>query len=120
MADSKQPPAPPPPPRSPAPAPFAQDPAQLSRLEQNTINAGAQVARKILAEVKPALDQLDVIFNAVGGVKESVTQEKLDNSPMLSGLTIQELNDSFYALTVAVLGPIKTSYNQLTELASRA
>jgi len=63
---------------------------------------------------------LQVIYDGTGGVKTTVTQDKLNETPGLSGLTKQQLDDGMYALTSGVKGAIDTAYTQLAQIAARA
>ena len=39
----------------------------MTNLELNTVSIALQTARKILSEIKPVLDQLNVIYDSDGG-----------------------------------------------------
>ena len=92
----------------------------LTTLEQNTISIGCKQAKLLIEQVKPILDGLNAIFDADGGVKSTVTQQNLDAAAFLSGLTVQQLNDGFYALTTTIKGDLNTAITQLAQLAARA
>lgn len=91
----------------------------LSVLEQTTINRAIALARKVVEEVYPALKELNVSYNASGGVSSTITQTELDANPDLSGLTKAQLDDALYALTSGILGAIDTGYSQLVQLGTR-
>ncbi len=92
----------------------------LTTLEQNTINRGCAQAKILLEQVKPLLDEMNAIFDSQGGVKSTVTQQNLDATPSLSGLTTTQLNDGFFVLTATVKGALGDGLTQLAQLAARA
>lgn len=92
----------------------------LSTLELNTIRRGAQMARLVIDQLKPVIDELNVIYDADDGVKEIVDQEALDTEPSLSGLTKAQLDDGMYALTATLKTTIGNAYTQLVHLAARS
>lgn len=91
----------------------------LSQLEQDTIDKGIQAAKRFVAELKPILDQLNVIYDGANGVKTTVAQPGLNEVAALSGLTKAQLDDGFYALTATLKGAIDSTYTQLMQLAAR-
>ena len=58
----------------------------LSVLESQVINNGIIAANRLLNEVKPVVDQIDIIYNASGGASSTITQDNLNLSANLSGL----------------------------------
>lgn len=89
-------------------------------LELDTVSRGMLAAKKLLDEVKPVLDLLNVIYDAAGGVKETLTQAELDAVTSFSGLTKAQLDDGMFALTSTVKTAITNAYTQLAALAARA
>lgn len=93
----------------------------LTTLEATTISRAAAVAKRLLDEVKPVLDSLDVIYNTeTTGGGDTITQANLDLATNLSGLTKAQLDDALFALTSAVRGALDNAYVQLAHLAARA
>jgi hypothetical protein len=92
----------------------------MNSLELNTVSRAFVVAKKILDEVKPAIDSLNVIYDSQGGVKSSVTQEELDAIASFSGITKAQLDDGLYALTAGIKGVVDGAFSQLSQLAARA
>jgi len=92
----------------------------LTALEQNTVSRSFFVAKKVLEEVKPVLDALNIIYDAGGGVKETLTQAELDEIPAFSGLTKTQLDDGLYALTAVIRPAITNAFTALAQLATRA
>jgi hypothetical protein len=71
----------------------------LTTLEANTIARAITAAKRVLDEFKPAIDQLNIIYDSAGGAKVTITQAKLDEAGNLSGLTKAQLDDALYVLT---------------------
>jgi hypothetical protein len=88
-------------------------------LEYDTITQAAAVCKKILHELEPALAQFREIYDAGGGVKETLTQEDLDGVASFSGLTKAQCDDALYALTALLLPAIEQSTTALSQLAAR-
>lgn len=91
----------------------------LTALEQDTISRGIAAARKVLDELKPVLDSLNVIYDAEGGAKETIQQSAIDAVPQWSGLTKAQLDDGMYALTGTLRPAIHNAYTALVHLAAR-
>lgn len=91
----------------------------LTTLETTTVNRTAAVSRKLLEEVKPVLDMLDVIYNAVGGVGDTIPDPSPDLEAAFSGLTKTQLDDALFVLTGAVKTAITDGYAALAQLAAR-
>lgn len=91
----------------------------LTQLEKITILRGIVAAKRLVDEIKPLYDQLNVVYDSAGGVKETVTQEDLDGYIEFAGLTKQELDDGMYVLTNVLKGSLTNSYSQLVKLAAR-
>lgn len=92
----------------------------LTALEQNTVIRGLQIAKKVIEELKPAVDALNIIYDAEGGVKTTLTQEDLDGVAIFSGLTKAQLDDGMYVLTAVLKTDISNGFTQLIQLAARA
>lgn len=92
----------------------------LNPLELDTVSRGFQTAKKILDELKPVIDSLNVIYDSAGGVKETISQEELDDIPAFSGITKAQLDDGMFALTSTLREDINNAFTQLTHLAARA
>lgn len=90
----------------------------LSALESNTISKGIIAAQKAL-ELEALLHQININFDGLGNVKNTVDQASLDETTSFSGLTQSELNDSMYRLTAIILPAIQDGYAVLSNLASR-
>ena len=91
----------------------------LTALEKATIGEGIQAARKIINELKPVLDRLNVIYDANTGAKVTITQNNLDLVADYSGLTKAQLDDGMYVLTATLRADIVNAYTQLVQLGSR-
>ena len=96
----------------------------MTPLELNTITKAAALAKYILQEIKPVIDALNVDYDAIGGVKETIgtgqaADDKLAAETSLSNLTKQELDDALYAITNGIKTTVDTAYSQLEKLASR-
>jgi len=90
----------------------------LTSLESNTISNGIAAAGKAL-ELEALLHKININFDGLGNVKNTVTQPNLDATPSLSGLTDSQLNDSMYVLTALVLPVLQANYAALSNLAAR-
>lgn len=91
----------------------------LSVLEKSTIGEGIQACRKVVNEIEPLLQRLNVVYDSDDGVKETTTQANLDLVPEYSGLTKAQLDDAMFALTSTLRTAINNAYTQLVHLASR-
>jgi hypothetical protein len=92
----------------------------LTTLEQNTISRGIAAAKLLLEEVKPQLDALNIIYDSVGGAKETISQPGIDEIPSLSGLTKVQLDDALYQLTAILRPALLSGYAVLAHLAARS
>ena len=92
----------------------------ITILEQNTVIAGSELAKKLVQEIKPALDFLNVVYDADDGVKETLIQGDLDGVPAFSGITKAQVDDGMFALTSSLKTALDGVYSQLTILASRS
>lgn len=91
----------------------------ISQLEYDVLNNAFAVCKKVLNELEPALAQFRAIYDAAGGVKETLTQEDMDGVPALSGLTKTQADDGFYVLTALLLPAIEQSTASLATMAAR-
>jgi hypothetical protein len=90
----------------------------ISTLERDTLARLFAVAKTALADLQPRLAGLNEVYNAVGGVKETLDQAKLDELPELSGLQKTVVDDAVYALS-NVLTAIDGAYPALAQCAAR-
>ena len=90
----------------------------MSTLESDTIAKACSVAKSLLADLQPRLAGLDSIYNSVGGVKETLTQDELDENPALSGLAKQTLDDAIFAMS-GMLTSMTNAYAALAQVAAR-
>ena len=91
----------------------------ISQLEKDTLSKSFAVSKQLLLDIQPKLAGLQQIYDSAGGVKETLTQEELDEIAELSGLTTQQVQDGLYALTTVLLPAIETGYPALAQLAAR-
>lgn len=91
----------------------------MSTLERDTLAKSFAVSKTLLLDLQPKLAGLDQIYNSAGGVKESLTQEDLDEVLELSGLTKVQTDDGLYALTAVIFPAIAQAYPALAQLAAR-
>jgi hypothetical protein len=91
----------------------------ISNLELHTVQKGFFIARKLLDEIKPVIDQLNVIYDSVGGVKDSLTQEEMDNVEAFGALTKTQLDDGMYVLTATLKDVLANGFSQLSKIAAR-
>lgn len=92
----------------------------LTPLELNTISRLAQLAKDFIERYKPLLNELNVIYDSVGGVKSTITQQNMDLVPALSGLTKQQLDDAAFVLTATIRTDLDNGISQLAQLAARS
>lgn len=91
----------------------------MDTLELSTVNRGINLSKRVL-ELQLEMQQLDIIYNSTGGVSETLTQADLDSRPEYSGLTKQQVDDAFYAMTATLKTDINNAMTALTHLACRA
>jgi hypothetical protein len=91
----------------------------VSNLERDTMAKSFAIAKTLLLDVLPKLQGTDVIYNSVGGVKETLDQNEMNELPELSGLTKTQMDDGVYALCAVILPAIQNNYAQLSQLAAR-
>lgn len=91
----------------------------LSALESSTIARAIANARRLIEEIKPILDGLNIVYNSAGGAKTTITQASLDAATNLSGLTKGQLDDAMFVLTGTLLGDLTNGYTALAQLAAR-
>lgn len=92
----------------------------LTALEKDTVSRALQVAQLVLAQLKPVIDALNIIYDSDGGAHQTITQPGLDAVPSFSGLTKAQLDDGMFALTSTIRLAIDGAYGQLAQLAARA
>lgn len=91
----------------------------MTTLESDSISKMCAIAKQLLADVQPKLESLRAIYDSAGGVKETLTQEEMDEVPALSGLTKTQLDDAAFVMTGAILSGIENGYNGLAAVAAR-
>ena len=91
----------------------------MSQLERDTLSKSFAVCKTVLADLHPKLQSLQQIYDSAGGVKDTLTQEELDELAELSGLTVIQVQDGLYVLTTLLLPNITTGYPALAQLAAR-
>lgn len=91
----------------------------LSTLQLNTISRGCQTAQKLL-DLYSLLKELNVIYDAGGGLKATIQQSDLDAVASFSGLTTAQLADGMYVITTLVRTDVENGLAQLAQLAARA
>lgn len=92
----------------------------LNALERATVLKAMRVAQKLLIEVKPYLDAMNIIYDSEGGVKSTITQQDLDDDETLSGLTKQQLDDGMWVLTATLRSDLQNGFFAISQLAERA
>ena len=91
----------------------------INHLEKDTLSKSFASSKTLLFDVQPKLASLQQIYDAAGGVKETLTQADLDEIAELSGLTKEQVDEGLYALTTVVLPGITNNYAVLAQLAAR-
>jgi len=91
----------------------------MTVLENDTVAKMCAIAKQLLADVQPKLESLRSIYDSAGGVKETLTQEEMDEVPALSGLTKVQLDDAAFVMTGSILSGIETGFNGLAAVAAR-
>jgi len=92
----------------------------MTTLEYDTLQAAFAVCKILLIDLNPRLNELQQIYDSVGGVKETLTQVEMDEIAALSGLTKQQVDDGLYTLTAVILPALTQNYPALSQLAARA
>lgn len=91
----------------------------FTKLESDTVSEGCQLARKLLHDIKPVLDRLNILYDSAGGLKETITQEDLDSVPSFSDLTKAQLDDGMFVLTATLRTALTDGLTQLAHIAAR-
>lgn len=91
----------------------------ITILEKATVSEGIQVARKLVNEIKPVLDRLNVVYDSDDGVKETLDQAKLNEVTDWSGVTEAQVDDAMFVITSTLRTALSNGYTQLVQLASR-
>jgi hypothetical protein len=92
----------------------------MSQLEYDVVNAIAAICKQVINELEPKLSELQQLYDATGGVKETLSQEELDEIAVFSDLSKTTLDDAAYALTTTILPAITNSFPALAQVAARA
>jgi hypothetical protein len=90
----------------------------MSHLEKDTLAKHFALCKNILADLQPRLAALNEVYNAAGGVKETLDQTELDELPELSGLQKTTVDDAVYALST-MASSIDAAYSSLAQCAAR-
>jgi hypothetical protein len=93
--------------------------AEMSQLERDTVAKICAVSKQVLNDLQAKIAGINEIYNSAGGVATTLSQEKLDAEPALSGITKQQVDDAAYALSTGILGGITTGYTALAQTAAR-
>jgi len=91
----------------------------LNSYEILTIQRVTQMARLVVEQLKPGIDNLDVVYNSAGGVKDTITAADLGQDALYGGMTEQQLDDAVYALTVTIKTAVDTALPVLQNVAYR-
>ena len=91
----------------------------MSQLEKDLLSKLFALSKNVLLDLLPRLQSLNELYNSAGGVKETLSQEELDELPELSGLMKQLCDDGVYALTAQALPALEAGQAALTQLAAR-
>lgn len=91
----------------------------LDILEANVVSEGAALAKQIVKDLYPVMQRLNVLYDAAGGVKDTLTQGDLDTVPGWAGITKQQVDDGMFVLTSTLREAIASGYTQLAKLAAR-
>jgi len=92
----------------------------MNTLQKTTVSTASVAARTLLDDVYPKLQQLNVIYDADGGVKSQLDDAALAAEGVYSNLTKAELDDGMYALTATLKNAITAAYTALAKIAARA
>jgi hypothetical protein len=92
----------------------------MTQLEYDVVNAIAVLCKQAIQEFEPKLRELQQIYDAAGGVKETLTQDELDEITAFSDLSKTTLDDAAYALTTTILSAITNSFPSLAQVAARS
>jgi len=90
----------------------------MTTLERDTLAKHFAICKSVLADLQPRLSSLNELYNAVGGVKETLDQAEMDELPELSGLQKTTVDDAVFSLS-NVLGAIDAAYPSLAQCAAR-
>ena len=90
-----------------------------SQLELDTLGKAFAVSKQLLLDIQPKLEGLREIYDSVGGVKATLTQEDMDAIPELSGLAKAQLDDGLFVLTTILVPALENGYPSLAKLAAR-
>jgi len=92
----------------------------MTQLEYDVVNSIAAICKQVINELEPKLSELQQIYDAAGGVKETLTQDELDEIAVFSDLSKTTLDDAAYALTTTILPAITNSFPSLAQVAARS
>lgn len=84
----------------------------LNAMDQNTISRGLKLIDQ-LHGMTAELQDLNVLFDAEGGLKARYTQPDLDALSSLFGMTTTQFNDAMYVLTALILPILVANRTQM-------
>jgi len=90
----------------------------ISTLEHDVLAKHFALCKTVLADLQPKLASLNELYNAVGGVKETLDQAEMDELPELSGLLKTTVDDAVFALS-NVLSAIDAAFPPISQCAAR-
>ena len=84
----------------------------LNSMDQDTISRGLKIIA-FLHENAATIQDLNVLYDAQGGLKSRITQEDLDAVGGFYGMTVAQLNDAMYVLTALIMPILTANRTQL-------
>jgi hypothetical protein len=90
----------------------------MSVLENDSVAKICALSKSVLADLRPRLSSINELYNSAGGIKETLTQEELDEVTALSGLTKTTLDDTVFAFS-AMLSAIDAAQAAINQTAAR-
>lgn len=93
----------------------------MNSMKQTAIIRAFRASRVVIGQLKPIIEELDVLYNtATTGIGATLTQADLDAVPSFSGITKQQVDDVFFALTATMKNAVATGYDAMAEGSGRA
>jgi hypothetical protein len=93
--------------------------AALTLSQQKVMTKGLALARLLTEQYAPLARELNVIWDASGGLASTITQADIDAVPAFQGLTVQNFVDAFEVVTGTVLNDVNNGLSQLAVVASQ-
>ena len=84
----------------------------LNAMDQDTVSRGLTLI-KMFHDQSGELNDLNVLFDADGGLKSRYTQQDLDTVASFYGMTTTQFDDAMYVLTGLILPILNNSRTQL-------